>query len=1843
MPKKLRPTARQKKLGLEAMSASVRYSRESESTETGRRASALRHRAHPLSGNHRHDEAYKLLLEAASLFEPGDASAAASSAWFDLAEWYKRRKDGVRRENLTEARRLLELSVASPARRRDPLRLAAAHDSLGQVLRHLVPETPLIADELKRSALLHFVEACRISEQRAGLGWKQASESYMNLGNALHQFGEWDDAVQAYELAIRFADAVRDLPRGFPELRHLDGFRSGWEQLLELNLGRALLSRGQPADAERAFALLEGVTRRGIAPHDEQARLLAVGHLLEQGGSQERLRRYLRDIDTHRLPDRERILLARFLHTDGQHDRALLVCGEGVADAMKLRQEAVADHVADHAAAVAQGFARVAAEVCLAKGDPVAAFLQLENTSGLRFHDQVSSFFWTPEDPVILALTDEMRREGFLSKTLEDLASRVSSMDESPRELLEMIASEDVPASHPWALGMAESAFEPIRVAARAAIAAASPASELRRHAERHIRENQRLTYILRRECPEADPTRHIWSQGLDPQGLRGVLEEHPGLVLLRIHQATDVLAVAVWLADGEVRGHGAVIAQPEIENRQSLGEDEPWFGHAEYLEQLDLTDVLPNPDLGHHHVVVLPSLLASFVPWAAAGRCGRTLLDRFAAISWMPILTPLLMRQGPRPRRAGTLIVTPGSAEGEAKTQFHQLAYSEPMDGERRLDGPGATLDAVESTAGHADVVSFYAHGDHQGGFGGTIQLVDDVLSAGAIGTLFAGCERVELWACETGINLPTDPLIPPVDDAFGIDAAFLHGGARSTIGTLWKVPDFVTGHIVRRYRRELAEGGTPPQALATAQRWWRDEAIGVVRTELQARPFEEAIEAIARRLGGPRPDLVATLGPVDDDEPLSPHEVDECIAHLEGPASWAGYRFVGVHDRRPEGEWNDEIHRPLTPAERERLDALLADTGPLQMDPDDWWDEQLHALHEACSKRPPSPSESLRAARLYGTRRRSSRHHNLARGLAWVHEALATPGLGADDQLALHSEAAWMWLELARGERTSARFRLPSLESELYVQRVRQHLPHVYELDQIVLEVWCAQLEDAALREDLEATIRAGWPALEQGLSSPCDDAHVHARRRAAAIDWLLQAEQLPPGVKAARLLSWTLADSLADVVAQSMNAELEVLLCELASQQGQTPPLPPAWVLSHRGRVRRLRVLSGRTATGDSIDTLVLAKALNEDVGLIESDFWGVSDDDGTPAWATTGSPGGAWAEFMGHYLGNTSTVGKESAAVHFLGSLHMGADLRLGPMNTTTRIKPGDDRSVQMFPWAACATRQALLEAMIDASAAPGAPTEGGRFTLHSADPYQISSDALLAAAMEDEWAITGWQLATMVRAWETKEFPRRTAAFAAESLATSLDRRAIENWRMSKEAMDSVVDDAPQFSGSDHHFLQEFKDMLIPQRVLRSAEEAARELSSRFVVVGMCLGERGELVMASRWERDGRAEQRLWVGEPEGGLVAAGLLALMVGPLPSDYERGRWANQEGAPSRDDLWRQLCSHVVPGVEAVLSDAAGVQRQWLAVLAPGPLRSLPWVGIPLGDSTVVDHFEAVLALPHLGFDRTLAFQPPSDGSGTWCSVSRDLEGETEFGIAVVETLRALYGVDVVGEPAGPVRSTDIVEVNSMEVAPEVLRTVRFYGARGTKTLNTSTEGLALSGYRALTARNLIGTLLPRTRQVEFWASTGGAGEAARIRRLGQDVMPAMVHIVLSHGAAGVLDLAWPIPDLTKAMICEGFAVFNRRHGLDGPQALAWSLRTTREMLGWWASHGDQYPDVAAAMATLNQLRAESYEQVGIDVRNGARVLPTPELPAGVTVSQWVAEVASPTHFASPRWWGV
>ncbi len=911
-----------------ALEASEWYEDQIRSTPEGRRSDALRGDGHYLVSRDYRELAHEFFVRAAATHRADDEGAAAAASWFDLAMSTKDLRTGVRSQNLLEAERLFRRAETSPLRRADVRRHILSLDGLGQVLRAIALELP--GEETRRAeALQHLQSAVKLARDHGIVTIDLLTNALTNLGNALRQAGRGDEAIHAHQESIRVAQRIGGL-----ELARL-----------RMNLVFALEDRGRRTDLVRALDIIDLIAAGDDAETTATANL--VGYRIARrikGARAERARSYLDRIDVDHLQTEPQLHFAMALAKEGEADGALVMARRGVGAALEQRRNAKSDADADHCAARAQRFARLAAELLVAANRPVQAFLALESAGGMRYFDSITRYAWAPTTPLLRALQELREQASHLSALLDDVAMRIAGIasvehHEALHQILSALPEEakNSPAvDFEW-----EGSAQRLDKVVKRALSSVTPCEVLREQS----RMLERCAAAAEAEMAKRDPasakTTHAWCGAATEASLDALFKEFLDIVLLRLSATSeDLLAVAVWKDEaGETTGkserfplRAGIIEAAFALTRDSPTRQIPELERARatlegFLAEVDLKRVLPRRAA---HVILLPSLVASLIPWAASGPPGATLLDAADAISYLPNLTPLLMRQAPMRLRGGTLVVLPGSAPAAAPTHFHELAFARLHDNESRSCKAAATKEAVCSRAAAADVLAFFAHGHYgEDAPAGAIKLADGDFNPAEHADTWHGMERVELWACRSGVNISYDPLTPWVDEAFGLDVIFHQLGVRSTIGTFWDVPDLVTALLVRAYRRAMSQGRSSPAALADAMRWWRAEGLAQTRRILESDAPARQLRELACELGigDQRADasVAVTLGPVSTNGQVPPERVAELIRVWASPISWAGYRFLGVCERRAQGVATPMEARPLTLDERAVLEKCL------------------------------------------------------------------------------------------------------------------------------------------------------------------------------------------------------------------------------------------------------------------------------------------------------------------------------------------------------------------------------------------------------------------------------------------------------------------------------------------------------------------------------------------------------------------------------------------------------------------------------------------------------------------------------------------------------------------------------------------------------------------------------------------------------------------------------------------------------------------------------------------------------------------------------------------------------
>ncbi len=1803
--------------------ADQEYQREVLSTAEGRESARLRDRAVALAANDRQEEAHALLLEAVRLHPEADLGAAAGSARHDLGHSFSCRRLGVHIENLLSAERCFRAALACPSRANHPYRAVQTQRSLGLCLRHRAAECPDVEQGAKllddAEALLR--KAAATAEEIGPAGWTLAAGCFVNLGNLLmDQRESLDAALTAYRRSL---ELHRKMAEFAPDQHNRDELH-----LAAIGAARAYLRRRRKGDVKKSLDLVTEVLRDGAGRHIDTARLIAAEAWLatEGGQRQEKALEQLESINFSLLDPKKLQHAADLFQRLKKRDKAIALIEGFINREFRDRIHAKADHAADASAVRAHHAASVVARLYVEKGEYLSAFFVLENSSALRFTEAASTYTWCPVDPVARELLRELRR---LHAEVVLLDKTASLLEYVPRETWSHMLSEVT------AQASAAGSREPDLSGAFHLLGECAndedPIARLRREADALLPAVNRITEILRHQYPEASAAFGACDDFLDRRSLGALLDELPGHVLVRISLAKDLLVVAAWHEKGKIvtRAHRLPIGRDLwrlLENALRPGLGPARGALTAMLERLDLSPALPEGR--HKRIVVLPSSGASFLPLGALGPPGKRLLDRFDSVIWLPSLYPLRSRQDAHPPRQKKLTVTP---EG---TKLRDLAVGDTASDEVRLDGGDATRAQVLDHAATADVVCFYTHGSHEPIEGPHVNLDDGVVSPADLSNQWVGVERVELWACETGVNIPMDPLTPPgVDEPSGFDFAFLVAGVRSAIGTLWEVPEIVTAAIVRRYRRNIASGSDPARALADAQRWWLVEGLPSLLGQLAKHSWQRAIAEVCSSLGieGTIGDGVETLGPQKDPtKPMDASEIQRWREHLTCPVSWAGFRFVGVPDRRPLAPWTDEHARPADEHVKREVKRLIESEPEAEESLDDWRERELNELAQR-TPGSPTPEHAIAAARLFRDRLVSSHAHNLLAGLAWLHEALVCEPLPADARAGLAIEAAHLWLDLATGESLHPVLSFPSIGARSRARALVEGLGG----DNPDLAAARARLAylDAVdeVRSDLVGATRRAWQILGPNLGRP-EVTHSSIRRATIACEMLVADPGAVEGA-AERALEYVsdllrlLSHGLRDISLVGPVSRLVEVRNALAFRlDPQTEEVESYGVLTPRELVRTTLRQLRRLGEKGPPAALPMFELFSKSLGQIEGALWGWPSDRMSLV-ASSGTTGRAYRDLLGHYLAPKARDTNDAA--HVIACLQYACDLRLALRHNTMRLTSAsvDLRNV-LDPglWRPLHDRDALWTALSDA-------TEIVELEDRIPRPPVLDPFTRPARALHDEMRsgidATSWGLGKLCGWRADGEEEARTAAYQAVRMATNRTRVAEATWDRARE----VERIAAEQHGTEVRRL--FSELLDPGIVLDQNETLLRQLPAGGGILALSLDDHRGLVGACLWRDERGTGQRL-VHIEDPALIEH--MHDLLRPRESDHRPSGGRCLE----RRDAWLRLDRWLAPHLHHLWSDGLASKLHW-QVLAPGALRSLPILGLHAGKKRIAACVESLVHIPSLGFSKA----PSSSVRAvhTACLLARDRDnGDTSFGEAAIETLRRAFPPDVIVDPR-ELRGRMIVEVDTLEAAADELASLRLYGVGAALSLNATTAGLQLEGHRALAGHNLANLRLGRCESVELWACVAGGTDAPILLRNDGDRLPGLAHDFLGAGARGVLDLAWPIPDLVKAVVCEQFG-FARSTTRWGPTALRYAVFAVAELLGEWADRARGTSSVPEALALLDSARRWVAAKIhNVDPSCIVPFADRGEAPGlgGLTVPMLLEEVTHPSHLAAFRWWGL
>lgn len=1887
----------------------LKHERAMSLTEPGKRSVELRMVAQEALNSLPVEQTHAMFRQAADLHPAEDVGRAAAAARFDLARSFERQQTGSRLENHLHAAQIYRQVLLCPERDEDPLRAALTRDALAVCLRKIAehPGQSEHRPELMSEAIRYSQESIRLALGAGPLGLMQAAFYLNGLGNHLRKNdSEFDDAMvclqraeeclnQALGIEAKLMAALNGPTRQMLSERDfhtIGGFMFQLRQERQndsiygvlYNISGAYLQRGRSGDHQRAEKLLLGIIKGGSVTKTVPAQCLLATVYLDQDKRTEAIN-LLQQVSAEKVELDQAENVVRLFDRAGLLDESLRLAHHYISKYHQMRMDTRADHLADEMASHAHRLGALASRIYAKKGDSVSAFLSLETTSGAHFEEQIGQFV---RPQAKLAVARGLLEIGSVFRTASVMADELASRFEQVRANDAATAQEGLRTileSYKTDASAYEHVYYPNELADRyakqtfvdlieKALAAPDPVTSLREDSETMLA--RLVQFGSKASALDPNLTGRFDFPLLSKAELAALLKRYPDTCFIRLSLESDLQVVSVWHEKGRISGTSRRVTLPRrLFSLLREIRDDPKAGTPELLrkeiERIDLSAAF----LPAKRAVLLPSRLASVLPLAALGPRGKTLLDRYKCLLWLPSLAPLRLRQAPLPPRHGTLTIAPLCA---TPLLLKEWALSGVLPMERRLFDAEATLRRVKEESRTADIVTFYTHGRHEP-MNIEVELFDRPLRA-EDAWLFRGAERVELWACQTGVNLATDWLDHSgLDQHFGLDIAMIEAGARSAIGALWAVPELVTACVVRRYRLALCAGEDGATALCTAQRAFRDELLPQILTVFDRGDdaIWESVEKYFAKLSLAEKDGASSASP----RSLPEVERARLRESLVSPTAWAGFRFVGVPEQRPTAAWDPETIRPLTKFEFIEVDELAKellsipppdmmdrDAGQEKSDDDDdadFWLEQESLIRDAwAASSQLTPEHALKAARLYHDRLHSARHHNLLLGLAWLYEALLLPSLLPADRALLRLEAAHFWLELAESEHPVGLWLPPVsgllaragelLNDELPLERsILGNRLLSYQLSRASAQARYSFLiairsndvvrNGLSLETVTSQAVSAARPFLDVLLTQTVEPEYAIQRALSIACSILLADSTLHR--KALAQLEHQLRNALPRTAESGLWVNAERLVAWQRMVISELEPKRPLRIKRHWELLPRERCLIATAEMQElgqhgAVAGDQMKHVISWHLSALEAASWGTPSARLQPFLQSTGNPGDAYRVLLGAFLHRPA----EGPAVHHIACMQQACDMRIALLHRLVRAAPLAARvfSVDLQELANLVLyRERLVVAWADSvngsfasMAEQPASSSAGRGNSQLADPFTQNPASLVksGATAND---LSAWVLFSLVTSPPSTGRPQgQTVAFMSAAQVAFLGREIEGRWLDILRRSDERAKDLP----AEMRAQADLAALLDPGVEISGCESWVRELPDGNAVLGLMFSSAMTVVGSVSWRTRSAHGEHSATLEP--ALEVRALLVQMFQQVDDVADRRGFAGQ-----RAMHWVRIVDALAPFLQRLLGPALNTKEPLnLYVLAPGSLRALPFSGLRAGDLPLLTAFRSITYLPALKFADPIVPASPAKKTACLFAASESSKGMLEFGRASIKTLRKAFPVYAV-EPRRPedLRGSDIVENDAVQAIASDLACLRFYGQGSVMSGAASDSHLLLSHGRVLSCRNIMDPL-PVCEVVELWAATAGIAPYVYAASDREDRLPGLVPAFLQCGANGVIDLAWPVLDLVKALVCERYGLIRWRLRLHASQALTQAVTWTQRLLADWAAARNGYIGTIGALLWLDQARRAGVIALGEDpacVEPYATLAEHPLL-RSLSVDELIAEAQQSSHLAAFRYWG-
>ncbi|WP_422449096.1 MULTISPECIES: CHAT domain-containing protein [unclassified Endozoicomonas] len=776
-------------------------------------------------------------------------------------------------ENLNNARKYLETALACKERQRFHDRYAYTLTQLAVTWRKAAAE-PLWPDDasvcLKKAEQFNY-EALEYLQQTKSLVAQLVGNAQvlLNLSSVLCDAARESEACDAVYRAFCSYMKACDLIHPMPLWTELE-----MPQLLGITFSRLYrLGKGQKHYEEVCDEILR------LAP--------------QYGISEEQLYMTAPNLDANNL-EVECLVLIKSLGDQPSLEK-IKKAKEKAVQLLHKRYSATTDQAADDLARYIQMLVSGVARGLCQHDMALEAFVELEHVSSMRFTEAQSVNWFSSENKLSLALYQIKRQLGSIHYALNEATlfyqfhDRYGSRDSFFQHSLEAFARLYDGRTVLDGTGVV---FDSTRYPEifREAGDSADPEAIFQQHAKAVLSDFKKVeSKLLALEPSFKSYLDDLFS--ISHAHIEQVFQLYPELTLIKIdmeREHDDLLLIVIYLEKGVVCSKKYIAPAPsslvnDMSDTAAASKEPSKDGWA--LDFVDWTEFLP---IGKKQVGILPSYFASHIPWAATGLPGKRLLDLVDEVVWLPSILSLCHKAKHYKSRKSTVRISGGG------TLFSDYAHTDV----EYIDATQNTTEhSVLKRIGSSDVFSFYGHAEHIHPDRPKLLLDQFALNDGQIGRQVCGMSRVELWACQSGSNMPLMFMGSPVNEAFGMDMNMLEFGADTAIGTLWAVPELVTTHLKRYYDLLVSNGEKASRALLQAQRWWINTGADQQLTVIKKIGTQEYLLGLGYTGAGDKM-TTALMGPV-----LAKNSTDD----LEGleqsfkhPSAWAGLRFCGLPENK-------------------------------------------------------------------------------------------------------------------------------------------------------------------------------------------------------------------------------------------------------------------------------------------------------------------------------------------------------------------------------------------------------------------------------------------------------------------------------------------------------------------------------------------------------------------------------------------------------------------------------------------------------------------------------------------------------------------------------------------------------------------------------------------------------------------------------------------------------------------------------------------------------------------------------------------------------------------------------